>query len=405
MTTITNRPSTSVPHIIDTTLRDGEQAPGVVFTLDEKMRIAGLLDDAGIREVEIGTPIIGEKEIADLRVLTRAGFKFSSLVWCRAVTADIDAAARTGAQGVNISLPVSDIHLKTMKRSHAWVLETLHSMVSYALHRFDYIVIGAQDASRAEPSFLYEFVAAAADLPIRRVRIADTVGSLNPLSTQALFAELSAAFPSIAFEFHGHNDLGMATANTVTALLAGARCASVTVNGLGERAGNAALEEVVMVLELSCGIRTGLKTSMFGRLSDAVAEASQVALGDQKPVVGRRALVHETGIHANLLMKNRAAYQIIDAVRIGKQESDFIIGKHSGVASVRDFCGRHNIAVPEELYADLTRSLKECSVQKKRSLMTGEVLLMIAGMMEGASVDASQCPPFHDAHECGLVMR
>jgi homocitrate synthase NifV len=364
----------SRPHIIDTTLRDGEQAPGVVFHLDDKLRIAHLLDEIGIPEVEIGTPIIGPQEVADLRVLTHAGFHFQSLVWCRATKADIDAAARTGAHGVNISFPVSDVHLSAMNRSHTWVLEVLHEIVDYASPHFEYLVIGAQDASRANTPFLLEFLKNVLALNVRRVRIADTVGILHPMSTQSLFMMLRNHFPSMSLEFHGHNDLGMAVANTISALLSGADSASVTVNGLGERAGNAALEEVVMALELACNVKTQLDTSLFGNLSDIVTLASDVANSVQKPVVGRNVFSHESGIHAHLMMKNRNTYQIIDGQNVGRGSSEFVFGKHTGSAAVEQFCLNHHIALSRDSYVPLTNALKNRAVRLKRALTSEEVL-------------------------------
>jgi homocitrate synthase NifV len=193
------------------------------------------------------------------------------------------------------------------------------------------------------------------------------------------------AFPLLSLEFHGHNDLGMATANTIAALCSGADCASVTMNGLGERAGNAALEEVVMALELSCGVRTGLKTSLFGKLSEVVSLASDVSVGEQKPVVGRGVLNHETGIHTNLILKNRETYQIIGAARVGKKETEFVFGKHTGSAAVKELCLKYKIVLPEHMYDEITNVLKEMSLLLKRSLSSGEVLGIVGEAVEQLS--------------------
>jgi homocitrate synthase NifV len=376
----------SIPHIIDTTLRDGEQAPGVVFHLDDKLRIARLLDEAGIPEVEIGTPIIGPHELADLSVLTHVGFRFKSLVWCRALRSDIDAAEKTGAQGVNISFPVSHIHHLAMNKSQAWVIETMREMVTYAAAKFQYVVLGAQDASRADENFLLEFLHHAEQLHVHRVRIADTVGILNPLTTKALFKKIRKAFPVLSLEFHGHNDLGMATANTITALCSGADSATVTVNGLGERAGNAALEEVAMGLELSCRMHTGLNTSVFKKLSEVVSIASEIDVPEQKPIVGARALHHETGIHTNLLLKNRKTYQIIDALHIGGSEAEFVFGKHSGKSAIREFCLRQNLCLTEKQLTELTSMIKQYSVNFKRSLSADDLFMLAEKLTDACAV-------------------
>jgi len=253
-------------------------------------------------------------------------------------------------------------------------------MTHYAASKFQYVVLGAQDASRSDEDFLIEFLHHAEQCHVHRVRIADTVGILNPLSTRSLFKKLKKTFPATSFEFHGHNDLGMATANTIAALSSGADSASVTVNGLGERAGNAALEEVAMALELSCGIRTGLNTALFGKLSEIVSIASDIAVHAQKPIVGSSALHHETGIHTNLLLKNRKTYQIVDAPSIGKTETEFVFGKHTGHAAVKEFCNRRNLPLTECQTADLTNTIKQRSVVLKRNLSVNELLMIVNEM-------------------------
>jgi homocitrate synthase NifV len=258
------------PYFIDTTLRDGEQAPGVVFNLKEKLHIAELLDRACIPELEVGTPAISKQEVSEIRTIVNAGFKFKTVAWSRATIHDVDAAVNARTNGINISFPVSTIHQIAMGKNPLWVMETMREIVCYASSKFDFISVGAQDASRADFNFLSDFIGEALRLGVSRVRIADTVGILNPNSTARLFKRIKSIFPNETFEFHGHNDLGMATANTLVALTTGAKAASLTINGLGERAGNAALEEVVMGLELSYGVRHKINTSVFGELSQVV---------------------------------------------------------------------------------------------------------------------------------------
>ncbi|MFO7657499.1 MAG: pyruvate carboxyltransferase, partial [Bacteroidales bacterium] len=233
-------------YLIDTTLRDGEQAPGVSFTLDEKLKIADMLDKMGIEEVEAGTPAMGSREINDIRVLVKNRFSFSLGSWCRSKLSDVEAAVKAGTQGINISFPVSGLHQQMLGKNGGWVLAQLPVFIKSAKKYFDFVSIGAQDASRADPDFLNEFIYTALSYGTHRIRIADTVGKLDPISVIKLFERLSKKFRGACFEFHGHNDLGMATANTVTALKSGATCASATINGIGERAGNAALEEIIV---------------------------------------------------------------------------------------------------------------------------------------------------------------
>ena len=368
---------TSPLYLIDTTLRDGEQAPGVVFNLKEKLRIAELLDKALIPEVELGTPAMGKQEINDMKIITREGFKFKTLAWCRATKSDIDGAVKSGTNGINLSFPVSDIHQIAMGKDHKWVIKTLYEMYYYASSKFEYVAIGAQDASRADFLFLSDFIGEALLLGAARVRIADTVGILNPITTSRLFQKISTYYPKGVFEFHGHNDLGMATANTLVALSSGASSASLTVNGLGERAGNAALEEVVMALELSCGVKHNINTSVFGELSQIVSQFSGYSLPSNKPVTGDMVLCHESGIHTSSLINNRLTYQIINAAQIGVTEKEFIFGKHSGKTALISFLNNHNIQLSSECVENLITIIKSKATLLKRGFTGEEVLTFL----------------------------
>lgn len=361
-------------HIIDTTLRDGEQAAGVVFSLEEKLKIAGLLHNAAVPEVEIGTPTISTKEKENIKTLVGAGFSFKCLAWCRALPQDIDRAAETGVQGVHISFPVSSIHLRALGKNEIWVITQLKEMLNYAAGRFDYVTIGAQDASRSGPSFLTDFIGHAMLYGAARIRIADTVGILNPLSVASLFGKLKKEYPAVPFEFHGHNDLGMATANTVTALLSGADAASVTVNGLGERSGNAVLEEVIMALQLSSRIETGIQTRYLTELSSFVQQASNRSLSDMKPITGKYAISHESGIHTQCLLTDRNTYQIIDALSVGRSEEPFVFGKHSGSRALCSFLSSKGCNLTERESIKMLNEVKKTSDKLKRSLTESELL-------------------------------
>jgi homocitrate synthase NifV len=362
------------PYFIDTTLRAGEQAPGVVFSLPEKIRIAALLDAAGIPEIEIGIPAMGETEIYEIRTIIEKGFNFKTLSWARATKNDIRSAKQAGTNGVHISFPVSPILMKAMGKSPDWVIQNLKELIEFASPMFDYVTIGAQDASRAETDFLQKFVSVANVLGASRVRLADTVGILNPVTTFKLVSSIRSVEKDLPLEIHAHNDLGMATANTLAAYMAGANCLSTTVNGLGERAGNAAMEEVAMALELSAGISSTLRTESFSELSTYVAKVSKRNLSESKPITGSMVLTHESGIHTNCLLKNRNTYQLISAEKIGKEEQKFLIGKHSGKSTIIYYLTEANLPFTDEESLLLVEKVKECAEALKRSITKEELL-------------------------------
>lgn len=362
------------PYFIDTTLRDGEQAPGVVFSLNEKIRIAELLDDVRVPEIEIGTPAMGEKEINDIRTICKLGFDFKTLAWCRANKTDILCATKAGTNGIHLSFPVSSVLMQVMDKSPEWVMAHLREMIDVASSGFEYVTIGAQDASRAELSFLKEFVSAASSFGASRVRLADTVGLLNPMTTFDMVSAIRNIEKDIPFEIHAHNDLGMATANTLAAFMAGANCLSTTVNGLGERAGNAAMEEVAMALEMSAKVGCGLNTLKFQELSDYVAKVSNRNVGDSKPVTGKMVLTHESGIHTNSLLKNKNSYQLFSAEIIGRKEDEFLIGKHSGKSTIEYFMRQAGLLFDDEFCIRLLDLVKNASEKVKRAISKREFL-------------------------------
>ena len=362
------------PYFIDTTLRDGEQAPGVVFSLPEKIKIAALLDAAGVPEIEIGIPAMGETEIYEIRTIIEKGFNFKTLSWARATKNDIRSAKQAGTNGVHISFPVSPVLMKAMGKSPDWVIQNLQELIEFASPMFDYVTIGAQDASRAETDFLQKFVSDASVFGASRVRLADTVGILNPVTTFDMISSIRSVVRDLPLEIHAHNDLGMATANTLAAYMAGATCLSTTVNGLGERAGNAAMEEVAMALELSAGIYSTLRTESFSELSDYVAKVSKRFLSDSKPITGSLVLTHESGIHTNCLLKDRNTYQLISAEKVGKEEQKFLIGKHSGKSTIIYYLTEANLPFTDEESLLLVEKVKECAEALKRSITKEELL-------------------------------
>lgn len=318
--------------MIDTTLRDGEQAPGVAFSLADKMHIASLLVAAGVDELEVGTPAMGLEEREAIRSIAKKFPLVRTTGWCRALEKDVIDAARCETPGVQISFPVSDLLLKAMGKDRDWVRREVDSIIPVAEKLFDFVSVGAQDATRANRNFLEAFIRQAADAGVRRVRVCDTVGISVPGDIYTLFSDLRREAGEVELEFHGHNDLGMATANTVTAVQAGASAVSVTVNGLGERAGNACLEEVAMALNVSTRFVTHIRCDHLPPLCEVVAGTSQRLLPVDKPIVGLDVFSHESGIHCHALLRDAHAYQPFLPESIGRSGMKFVLGKHSGQA-------------------------------------------------------------------------
>ena len=360
-------------YIVDTTLRDGEQTAGVVFSNKEKIAIAEMLSDLGVDQLEVGIPTMGGDEKEAIKQIVALNLKCSIMAWNRAVISDIQESIDCGVDAVAISISVSDIHIKNkLNTTREWVLENMVKSVEFAKKNGLYVSVNGEDASRADKDFLVQFINAAKAAGADRFRYCDTVGVKGPFDLEE---DIKYLYEKTGFdiEMHTHNDFGMATANAIAGLRGGANHVGVTVNGLGERAGNAALEEVAMALKFVYGLDVDLDTTKFREISEYVSLASGRELPKWKAIVGTNMFAHESGIHADGAIKNPKNYEAFDPSIVGL-ERQIVIGKHSGRAAIINKFKEYNMDLTEDEANGILELVRKTSVNLKRSLFDKEVV-------------------------------
>jgi len=349
--------------ICDVTLRDGEQTPGTAFTLNEKKNIAKGLDNIGVEIIEAGFPVVSHVERDTVREIANMGLNAKICCLSRSVIPDIDVAIGCDVDIVSIFIATSDLHLK-YKYHKTCAEATLCAMdaLEYAKDHGLTVRFAAEDATRTDLNTLIKVFKMAEERHADYVSIADTVGILNPSTTHYLVTEVKKNI-NADICIHCHNDLGMATANTIAAAEAGAKQLHTTVNGLGERAGNASLEELLMALMVQYDIER-YDTTDLTRLSKMVVEYSGVKMAKNKAVVGEHAFAHESGIHVAAILEEPSTYELFSPELVGGKRS-LIIGKHTGTKALKGIIHTMGYDLNHDQLCDLLEKVKDCTNAKR----------------------------------------
>ncbi len=321
---------------LDTTLRDGEQTPGVSLKPEDKLRIAKRLDELGVNIIEAGSAIASKGEVKAIGLIAKEGLKAEICSFARILREDIDAVVSSDAQSVHLVVPTSPTHLKyQLKKTKKEILEMVVDTVQYAKDHGLIVELSAEDASRSDMGFLKKVFAAGVEVKADRICACDTVGVLTPDRSYAFYHDLSSSF-NVPVSVHCHNDFGMAVANSIAGIQGGAREVHVTVNGLGERAGNAALEEVVMSLISLHKVKIPIKTQLLYSTSRLVSRLTGIPVQPNKAIVGDNAFTHQAGIHTHGVLASPSTYEPIPPEMVGLRRR-FSAGKLSGIHGIRAF--------------------------------------------------------------------
>ncbi|WMT54405.1 MULTISPECIES: homocitrate synthase family protein [unclassified Acidiplasma] len=333
--------------VFDTTLRDGEQSPGIKFSPEEKHKIAYMLEDMGVDIIEAGFPAVSSEEFSIIKSVNSTATRAKICALARCNDGDIYSAINSGVNYIHIFIATSDIHLKNkLKISREEALKKIEHSINIAKDAGLYVEFSAEDATRTDMDFLIRAFKTAEVSGANKVNIPDTVGIMNPISMRNIVSRIKQNI-DIPVSVHCHNDFGLATANTIFGVEGGASQVQVTVNGIGERAGNASLEEVVTGLAAFMNAKTNIDFSKIYNISQAVSRFSGMEIQKNKAIVGENAFSHEAGIHVNGIINSPATYEAINPEFVGRQRT-IVIGKHSGRSSIEWILNKNGIKCSED---------------------------------------------------------
>lgn len=381
--------------IFDTTLRDGEQSPGCSMTVPEKLRMAEKLALLGVDIMEAGFPIASDGDFAAVDAVSRSFPWMQVAALARCATGDVERAARSLEHAkrprIHTFIATSDIHLKhKLKKTRQQVLNEAVAAVELARSFVDDVEFSAEDGARTDPGYLEEISKAVVGAGARTVNIPDTVGYSTPEEYGALIGRIARALGDAAVvSVHCHDDLGLAVANSLAAVQAGARQIECTINGIGERAGNCSLEEVVMVMKTRNDrypFRTGIQTEHLYTASEMLSSIITFGPQPNKAIVGRNAFAHEAGIHQDGYLKEKSTYEIIDPKTVGVPEGRLVLGKHSGRHALKARCTELGAVLTKDQLDLVYTEFTSVADHRKKGLMDEEILALVKKHVNGSFI-------------------
>lgn len=361
----------------DTTLRDGEQAPGVAMNREKKLTMLAALVEAGVAWIEVGIPKMGGEELEYVKDARRFADRARLIAWNRGVREDVAFSLGLGYDAVHIGLPTSDIHLDaSVSKTREWVTSKATDLIKFAKDSGAFVSISAEDMGRTEPAFLQHYAGVVAEAGADRLRLSDTVGILSPEGYYERVSLVRAA-ADIDLQCHCHNDYGLAVANTLAGLKAGARYFHVCVNSMGERAGMPDLAQMVMALKHLYGVDTGVDTTKLTGLSQLLDKLTGVRSEPWRPVVGDNVFAHESGIHSNGILKSGSSFEPMAPEEVGGLRR-IVIGKHTGRAAIQHVLARQGVEVDPDLLQACLGAVRQASIGSGGEIAPAELVSIYA---------------------------